>query len=453
VNAPVKHAERAHAECGASGAARWTQCAGSNWMLRRYPQPTSAAALEGTRAHEMLEARLRALPGVLSKAAVIAADPSSKYDLGGMYDYLNETVEFVASSLKDYPDAQLFIESKFELTEDIWGTNDVAIYIPSIRRLIVLDLKYGMKIVEAEGNMQTRIYAMGVIEVLRGIGLFVRPVQICISQPRCHDEGDGIRSEEVTLHDLFVFREFLERAVEKVKSANAFLDRLYANEENWQEWWGTDEWRGYFAPSEKACYFCAKAECPAYEKYAFESLPDISYYKDLMEWTPPDIETMDIDRLETIERNKDAILSFLKAVTKRLMIYGMQGRELKTMKVVQADARRSLIKNDELVAEWLEKISKGCLNKSAFYRQTFKGIADLETIILNSPAAKFYGDGKKAQRKAIKEAMAETIVSKRRSGKLSLVPLEDPRDAIETSIEDLIDHSLIEAAFAEDEGE
>src|SRR3954453_21847034 len=54
------HATRAHAICSASSAERWLNCPGSVFMSQGLPeQPPGAAALEGTRGHELAEKILR----------------------------------------------------------------------------------------------------------------------------------------------------------------------------------------------------------------------------------------------------------------------------------------------------------------------------------------------------------------------------------------------------------
>src|SRR5690606_26092408 len=54
-----EHADRAHAELGASSAHRWMKCAGSIALSRGIPNVDSEYAREGTAAHELAEKCLR----------------------------------------------------------------------------------------------------------------------------------------------------------------------------------------------------------------------------------------------------------------------------------------------------------------------------------------------------------------------------------------------------------
>ena len=55
----IDHKSREHSEIGASGAKRWMNCPGSVRLCRTIPNESSAAAEEGTAAHELAETCLK----------------------------------------------------------------------------------------------------------------------------------------------------------------------------------------------------------------------------------------------------------------------------------------------------------------------------------------------------------------------------------------------------------
>lgn len=152
-----EHADRAHAVLSASGAARWMACTPSALLEAELPDSTSEAAEQGTAAHELAEHKLRKATKQRSER------PLSHWHDDDMEVYTDHYVNYVTNLITD--GAELFIEQRLDfshLVPDGFGTGDAVIIADGTMHLI--DLKYGQGIlVEAEGNPQLRLYALGAL--------------------------------------------------------------------------------------------------------------------------------------------------------------------------------------------------------------------------------------------------------------------------------------------------
>jgi hypothetical protein len=191
----VAHSERAHSKIGASSAKRWFNCPGSVALCETIPTPpSSAAAEEGTAAHELAETCLR------GQEAVIAGkqdnQPTASWYVGKKFNGVKVDKE-MAEHIQGYVDhirnlvnstkGKLYIEKRFHLSHihgDIFGTCDAVIVAPN-GTVHVVDLKYGAGIeVEAVENEQLLIYALGATA-----GMEFKRCHITIYQPRIDPES------------------------------------------------------------------------------------------------------------------------------------------------------------------------------------------------------------------------------------------------------------------------
>lgn len=169
----LDHTSRAHALLSPSGSHRWMNCTPSARLEEPLPDSTSSAAEEGTVAHELAEYALsKYLAGeympLLDELPTPNEISENKYYSSEMDKYVTDYVCYVCDIFEMCGGAKMYLERKFDLTSyvpDCFGSCDCAIEGTSI--LSIIDLKYGKGVqVEAKGNTQLMMYALGVLRSL-----------------------------------------------------------------------------------------------------------------------------------------------------------------------------------------------------------------------------------------------------------------------------------------------
>jgi Protein of unknown function (DUF2800) len=232
----------AHLTFGGSAAHRWLACPGSVTLCATLPpQRESEAMAEGTRAHALLEHCLREREDDALGYEGMNLQP-------GWPVYTQEDVEAVQLALDhindifdNHSDAVVHIEYHARLSEDMGGTSDVVIWLPTPRVLVVIDYKHGRgKFVNVEQNPQAKLYAVSVLKQMPDL----RPVAVetTIVQPRC-PAGAPIRTASYSPAALMWFEDEVAEAVARAKLPN---------------------WQDHLVPGEQQCNWCpAAAVCPA----------------------------------------------------------------------------------------------------------------------------------------------------------------------------------------------
>lgn len=158
-------------------------------------------------------------------------------------------------TVMNIPGVLYWIEKKFSLAplnppaeRPMFGTSDFSAYDPATRTLYVDDLKYGQGVtVEVKDNVQTRYYALGVLLTLDPVTQPVERVVMTIVQPRKDHPDGAIRSETISIDDLWLFSGELITSAYATMSPDA---KLHAGDH---------------------CKFCpAKARCPELHKLSQE---------------------------------------------------------------------------------------------------------------------------------------------------------------------------------------
>lgn len=241
----LNHAGRAHALLSASSAHRWMVCTPSAVLESQFEDTTSAAAKEGTLAHELCELKLRNYIDTVNftkrkyNAAVkkLKADPLWSDEMEGHTDLYLDFVKATALAFENKP--YVVVEKRVDLTEWIpggFGTADCILIGGDV--LHVIDFKYGKGVpVSADHNPQLMLYALGAYHAYAML-YSVSKVRVSIVQPRLSLEAD---TWETDLNSLLAFGETV-----KTKAALAIKGE------------------GPYVPGESQCRFCrAKARCRA----------------------------------------------------------------------------------------------------------------------------------------------------------------------------------------------
>ena len=172
-----------HALLSASSSHRWLNCNPSARLEQEFADRETEAAAEGTAAHALAEHKLRKALKMRTKK------PISEYDSDEMDAYTDGYVEFVLEQLaeakKDCKDPLILVEQKLDFScfvPDGFGTGDCIIIAD--KTLHIIDLKYGQGIlVEAEGNPQMMLYALGALRLFGSL-YDIETVSMTIYQPR-----------------------------------------------------------------------------------------------------------------------------------------------------------------------------------------------------------------------------------------------------------------------------
>lgn len=187
--------ETIHSATGASSMERWEPCPGSTALIPLVDKRSTDYADEGTQAHTIASDVLMTgrYPTVISDEMYHAV----KYYVDKCNSYISVTHRAMG--------AIFGVEYRFRVNEDIYGTIDFWAYWPWLKRLIVIDFKYGAGIyVDVRDNLQCQYYGTSMLQ------LFSQPVdtiEVGIVQPRCMvgTEIPPFRTTEYTREQLQAF--------------------------------------------------------------------------------------------------------------------------------------------------------------------------------------------------------------------------------------------------------
>jgi Protein of unknown function (DUF2800) len=195
---------------------KWMVCTDWRQAVFGLPSISSPWAQEGTEAHEVLELSLRTeLP------------PWDITDNLEMAIAVSTVIKWLKKFMVQNPGAKYFIEHKVEWGSVIGyptlkgrtkllpnekrvldGTSDLPIVTK--KKIYVADYKHGFYIVNPKTSKQLRVYLMGLIKKFGE-----RPAyELLIFQPRAQHEDGPIRSHQVSRHEMRVFTQQVEYAVE-----------------------------------------------------------------------------------------------------------------------------------------------------------------------------------------------------------------------------------------------
>jgi len=395
------HGERKHALLGGSSAGRWVNCPGSIFYQKDLPpQEASAAALEGTEAHEVAEAVLTAfLEHKMTGADHHLILPDIDSDkLEAAYGYrdivwgkiLRESVTGKAYGLED----RFVLDAGLDMSGlvDFW-----AVFIDDRGKRVgaICDFKFGYHHISAENNPQLAFYLAAMLAEIRRGGKDLDYMLGAIYQPRAYGKAP-YEEHHFTIKSIDTWTKKFYKAAEQI-----FIKK--------KPKFKVGDW----------CQFCpAKGVCNHYGK-AVSSKSSLALIDPDIVMLPP-VDKLPDETLARLILHQDAIEEFLSAVKKVGIERAKSGKPLPGTKAVHGTSRRKWRDNEAEVCGILTQVDIDP------YTQKLRGITEIEKEL-----SKNYG---KDQAKAI---LAECCDMTEPS--IILVQESDPRDSIQGSAKALLD--------------
>ncbi len=214
-----------HAFLSASAAHRWLNCTAAPMFEKNFPNSSTVYADEGTLAHSICEvmARKKFDPSANKAALTRELNKLKKDDL--FCEEMLETAETYVGYLAEK--SMTFANPPYTVQEvrvdfsdyapEGFGTCDCVMIGGD--KLHITDYKHGKGVrVEAVGNPQMRLYALGALKHFSAIfGDAIKTVSMGICQPRITDEPS---EEEMTVEQLRAWGESIKPLAQAAYSGN-----------------------------------------------------------------------------------------------------------------------------------------------------------------------------------------------------------------------------------------
>lgn len=363
---------KAHAILSASASHRWMACTPSARFEENFMDTGEASpyAQEGTKAHAVAESTL--IRFLHPSDFCVPPVPTGLEMEEAVRMYTDTVIEKINEARRVSKDAVVLIEKRLDFSRWVpegFGTGDAVIISDNV--LEICDLKYGKGVrVDAQGNSQMRLYALGAINEYAMMYGFEK-VRMTIIQPRL----DHVDTEEMTVGALLAFGEEVKK-----RASLAFKGK------------------GDFVPGEH-CRFCkGKVHCKAYKEYMTEEIK--------LDLTPNILETKDI--VSVILKAKE-IKAWITEVEEFALNEALKGRTWEGLKLVHGRSVRKITDPSGAIQRLTEN------GHTDIYKpQELKTITELEKLIGKKQFAEILGD-----------------VVEKPEGKPTLVALSDKRPAID----------------------
>ena len=368
-----------HSRFPASASHRWMNCPGSIRLSEQVPQETTTSyAEEGTLAHAIAEQKL-----LIAIDKTVKASELKKLTKDPMYDgEMDEATTFYAGLVMEHynaagDSAELMIEQRVDFSDwvpDGFGTSDAIIVNDDT--IEVIDLKYGKGVrVDAEGNSQMRLYALGACAMFGDLYDFEK-VRMTIVQPRL----DHVSTEEIDLHDLLEWAKVyvVPAALEAAK------DDAPLAAGDWCRW----------CPARAICRKRAEANLEL-ARYDFQ---------------PGDL--LEPDEIAEILGKVDELTKWAADIEAYALQQALNGEHYDGYKLVEGRSVRKY--KDEL--QVAEKLKAEGFSEAVLYERKLLGITAMEKLVGKKKFTETLGD----------------LVEKP-AGKPVLVPESDKREAINSA--------------------
>ncbi len=417
-----QHAEREHKLYSPSQLERLALCPGSNNLIARVKpgRVSSKYAIEGTNAHEVLEAALKnrcetAADAHWNHSSLCCQDMNDMHNQ--FYYSITVAMNYVYGILDEYPDAIMYLEEFVDPPSSVapgetGGYLDILIVVPSIRTIFVIDFKHGAGVAkDVEGNPQINQYASGALFQEKPLvdPEHIDHVVLVIVQPRAFHKDGMIRETTLTPYDIGLFTTGLDAVISKASKPDAPL-----------------------IPGDVQCQFCdVNTVCPAREAKALQvAKSTFSQIEQVNEPSLPAPKSLDIARLGYIRQHAGMLRKWLKDVDDHAFELASQGYDIPGCKMVESEARREYFGSVEETVNKLVALTGS--PRSDFVHEKLLPLTQTEKLVVEA-FKKSVSRGKKRNAAVQAKKKFAYLTIKKSSGSLSLVPLSDDRPAVNRS--------------------
>lgn len=415
-----------HANLSPSKRHRWGLCPGSIREEAKYPDDRSGpAAIDGTHTHTMLEFCLSGPWEPEELVGQTMQDNDGKFLIDDdRAERVRIAVDYVKQRVAEQPGCKVIAEQRVNpnrliARDDMSGTVDIQIHGTDV--LEIVDYKDGMGAVQAEGNAQLELYAVGALADADEPYPWKR-VRMTIIQPKMALRGQpAITSHEVDISEIL-----------------AIVDRLVI------EGAAVDAPDAPLVPGESQCKFCkAKGSCAALASNVMKEIgimfQPVMSLDVAQQSADKDPSTMDDAQILQIMEAAPLMRQLLEGVEKEALRRLQSGQAITGLKLVNGRGSRAWALQDDEIAEKLVKMG---IPKGSVYETKLVSPAKAEKLTWEKR------DGTKVQltERQLKRMEQEYVV--KMAGKLAVATESDSRPAVVMNAAPLF--SAVEAAPAAD---
>ena len=400
-----------HATLSPSGRYRWAACPGSVRELAKYPEGKgSAAAIDGTHTHTLLEHCLKR-PGGIADPKVFLGMVLTDHE--GMFAVEQERVErvrvatdYILQRQEQMPNCFIVSEQRVDPEPlvgrtDMSGTVDVQLHHMDF--LEVIDYKDGMNPVEAAGNQQLEQYVVGVLA-----GIYKRTgtkpykrVRLTIIQPKA-----AIKGGAPITHAEYDAEELLNRVTMALVMEGA----------------ATDDPEAPLVPGDKQCTYCGhKGSCTAFNKWLLDK-SGVKFDDMTKSAAEQSGDTMTDDQLRQVIEAAPLLRKMIEAAEEEATRRISSGHPVPGLKLVRGRGSRSWMYDEE---ETAKKLTRMGIPKGEDYRQVNLSPAQAEKL----KWTKRDGTEQCLTEKQIEKLNQEYV--KVSDGRMTVAPESDRRASIE----------------------
>ncbi len=426
--------------CSSSGA--WIPCTAKIAFEESIPEKPWKAnrfSAEGTAAHKLFEVCIEeGLDPSEYAGTVIKADGFNFTVDQDMIDAVAVATGYIYSTVESYdihgfhmPTVETEVYCKLDMLGIPGmegGTTDIKMVSKEERQIIVVDYKHGKGVVvEADGNTQMRMYALGIMiaiyeeitehkfQLLDDVRELMSEWEISnvIIQPRASHPSGPIRTEQLTGGEILDWAES-----ELIPAGEAIIS-------------GDTE----FNPGEKQCRWCKGfGQCSATaDKLAEAAMLDFDALPDVTKPKLPEVDKLTPEQKTFILLNEKLLINFMEAVRAQVQHEVEAGSDgyKDHLKIVRKNTNRVLEEDafDEVGSPLWDH-----LNESDMFVRKPKGITAIEDLLTRKLKETRGHKTLKAAKVDAREIMDS--VTFKPIGDTILVPLSDKRKEVQATIKE-----------------